>query len=1637
MKIMKSNNRLRFFTQLGVALVLAALATLTARAQITWGAAQNIAGDSDVVIAGTLNYAYDWANSAQTVNGVPFAGANAANVGGNLGTTLSSVNNTVYTSGYAPFALLPAEYQGILVGAIYVSSASTYPVTFSNLVSGHLYLVQFWVNDPRNATVSARTDTLGSTGGNSVLLHFAAGGVPNNPGQFAAGLFTALGTTQTLTIVGTAGSVPSMNAVQVRDVTGLNTWGGYQNGTWDYTSANWGTGQSFATLNNVPLVAFTDTNSLGNKVAANVVYIQPAGVTNTGGVVNFLNNTVNYTLQSDPGTPGISGATAVNVLGTGTVTFTGPNTYTNATTIGSGTLVLGSGGSIANSPVILNGGTLNATAATSVYFGSANPLTLNGGVLQAGNLTLDGTALTCTLSAPHPSIATATLTYGAGTSVTISPPRFSSYPAQYPLITYTSFGGGSFDLSLNPLPYGYAGYLSNNVANNSVDMVLTSGLTLASSSLNWDPTLVAGPSDGAGNWSSTVTNWWNGAQTVPWTNSSGIAILGVNTATAYTATITNSVTVGGIVFANASPGAYTIGTSGGSVLNIGGSSPSITLACSNALNVVSAPIVATNGLSALCVTPYETSFGLRFNAATNNIVGSLAVGTPGNASYTTPTGIMLDINGASLNPMVVNLTNVTVYSNASFRISGANSGYTLSPFPQQITLSGDGMSGGQLPGVVGAWDITGNGGGTIAANVVLAGDSTIDFNAGAAGAIFTLNGVISGNGGLQMVCGNSAANKKTCQLTNACTYVGNTIIGGGTTLRLINGNNRLPVTTALTLGISGAPDANWNDYGRLILGISSNAVNQALAGLNCASGIAHPCYVAGGNATNVSVLTVNNTTANYFAGSLGGSAAPANELALVMGGTGNLTLTGTNDCVGGFTVNAGTLTFGDGSSSDSPISGPITNNATVVFNTASSQTYAGVISGAGSVTELGNGVLTLGGANTYTGPTLVSAGKLVLTTASTGAGAVTVTTGAEFDVAPSAAASLTNASLTLGAYAYDNETIGFNFGGNSPGATAPMVVGALTNNGTTSINLLSFGPLSLGSFPLIKYSGYVSNANSSFSLNSLGGGVTAGIQNDAVNHSIDLVVTALNSLKWTGATDTNWDGTTINWLNTYTLTGASYADGDFVRFDDSGNNTAINLTFSPQPGFIVVSNAAKAYSFDGSSGVGGSAELLKQGSGTLTVAVNNNNTGGTFIQKGTLQVGDGISADGNITAPVTDNGALVFNVLNSDTCGGITGTGMVTKAGAGTLTLGSGSAYTGGTLVQAGRLYATDSSALGAGTNVTSVLTGTELWMDQAALTIPQPLVIGGIGVDGTAGAFNVTAAASGSTWSGSIKATANPTVFSAAASTVTLSAGVNGGTNVLTFAPLSGGNFIISSNLTAGTLLLNGLASATSAGGLQLTAANASLTNIQVLFPVVSSSSPPSTDGLWVDHNLALGTNSTVVLTNGQYIGNSGARLGLDNNVTIPASVSLVAYCPGNGAAGVGGYRCSLSVLDSTTNTWNGPITINGADPSLGVTSVFIISAGSSGSSARLILNGNITSTNGVVTLLPRGWSSGQFNGQINLGTNVFSSTDGARWTVASTGNTWGLTEIGSSSSTLAVGTNNALCVSAPFYFWQPVPLI
>ena len=98
---------------------------------------------------------------------------------------------------------------------------------------------------------------------------------------------------------------------------------------------------------------------------------------------------------------------------------------------------------------------------------------------------------------------------------------------------------------------------------------------------------------------------------------------------------------------------------------------------------------------------------------------------------------------------------------------------------------------------------------------------------------------------------------------------------------------------------------------------------------------------------------------------------------LLQAGTGILTLLGANTYSGATTISAGTLQVGNGGSGASiATSAGVLDNGVLIFNHNDGAEYDGVISGSGSLAQAGLGILTLGGSNTYSGPTTVSAGTL-------------------------------------------------------------------------------------------------------------------------------------------------------------------------------------------------------------------------------------------------------------------------------------------------------------------------------------------------------------------------------------------------------------------------------------------------------------------------------------------------------------------------------------------------------------------------------------------------------------------------------------------------------------------------------------
>ena len=158
----------------------------------------------------------------------------------------------------------------------------------------------------------------------------------------------------------------------------------------------------------------------------------------------------------------------------------------------------------------------------------------------------------------------------------------------------------------------------------------------------------------------------------------------------------------------------------------------------------------------------------------------------------------------------------------------------------------------------------------------------------------------------------------------------------------------------------------------------------------------------------------------------------------------------------------------------------------------------------------------------------------------------------------------------------------------------------------------------------------------------------------------------------------------------------SSGSGGFVRPNRSTvANTSFNVIQNSAADFTIGVNIS-----NGSSGA--ATQLVKSGAGRLILTNNNGYTGGTTINEGTIQVGDGNTTGGlgGSAGTVANNGLLVFNRSNSiDVTNNITGTGAVRQIGSGQLTLGgAASTYSGGTDVSAGTLsYSSSINAFGVG----------------------------------------------------------------------------------------------------------------------------------------------------------------------------------------------------------------------------------------------------------------------------------------------------------------------------------------------------
>lgn len=202
-------------------------------------------------------------------------------------------------------------------------------------------------------------------------------------------------------------------------------------------------------------------------------------------------------------------------------------------------------------------------------------------------------------------------------------------------------------------------------------------------------------------------------------------------------------------------------------------------------------------------------------------------------------------------------------------------------------------------------------------------------------------------------------------------------------------NGKAPVLTSVTFNnASAAYTIQAGSGGSMTLGTSSHAatVTNAAGSHAIATGVALARNATFSSAANAS-LTLSGTISETGA-----------ARSLSKTGSGTLVLSGSNSYTGGTSVTAGTLTFGNGSLGNS---GAVTvNGGTLKWASGNSQDLSGRLSlgasgatfdtngnnvvmsnantAGGGVNKIGNGTLTLSAANTYTGATHVSGGKLVV-----------------------------------------------------------------------------------------------------------------------------------------------------------------------------------------------------------------------------------------------------------------------------------------------------------------------------------------------------------------------------------------------------------------------------------------------------------------------------------------------------------------------------------------------------------------------------------------------------------------------------------------------------------------------------------
>ncbi|EBR2640755.1 autotransporter-associated beta strand repeat-containing protein [Salmonella enterica] len=595
-------------------------------------------------------------------------------------------------------------------------------------------------------------------------------------------------------------------------------------------------------------------------------------------------------------------------------------------------------------------------------------------------------------------------------------------------------------------------------------------------------------------------------------------------------------------------------------------------------------------------------------------------------------------------------------------ISG--SGQVVKSGDETLTLSGSNTYTGGT---------TISGGTLVASNVEALGsgdvtdNATLELNTGG-----TFDNAISGSGKVEK------SGADTLTLSGSNTYTGGTLISDGTLVASnveALGTGDVTDNATLALNTGGTFDNAISGSGKVE---KSGDKTLTLSGANTYTG---GTTISGGTlvASNVDALGTGDVTDNAtlelntggtFDNVISGSGQ------VVKSGDETLTFSGSNTYTGGTTINDGTLVA---TSVDALGSGDVTDNATLELNTGGD--FTNNIGGTGRVEKSGDGTLTLSGSNTYTGGTLISDGTLVASNVEAlGTGDVTdnatleLNTGGDFDNAISGSGQVEKSgdkTLTLsGSNTYTG--------------------GTLISGGT----LVASNVEALGSGDIDNYASLQLNASGQFVTANLtthdnattaigaGSALRANTLTQEANSTLAVHLTDSNSGAIVTADRANLGGTlditgignvTKSWTRdaySYTLIDTDSAiDSDFAQFTVAGID-------AKQVDFLTVDGRVNADD-DTRYDVTASLSWYADSDNAAT------NAHGTFT----------LSEQGHsftLNTALTD----VDATLNPDSATYWDGKSLI-KRGAGTLILGAQNTYSGDTDVQEGALWLAETATIG------------------------------------------------------------------------------------------------------------------------------------------------------------------------------------------------------------------------------------------------------------------------------------------------------------------------------------------------------